>query len=61
MARIAHLPRLYLAVAAAALFVVGLGLSWTEGANHLWVQGVAMVLALMAFGLAWLAADDRRR
>ncbi len=58
--RLAHLPRLYLAVAAAAFFLIGLGLSWTEGGNHLWVQGVAMALALIAFGLAWLAADDRR-
>ncbi len=60
MARIAHLPRLYLAIAAAAFFLVGLGLSWTYGGDYLWVQGVAMVLALIAFWLAWLAADDRQ-
>jgi hypothetical protein len=61
VARIAHLPRLYLAIAAAAFFLAGLGLSWTEGGDHLWLQGVAMALALIAFGLAFLAADDRRR
>ncbi len=37
-------------------FLLALGLSWGAGANHLWVQGVAMVMALAAFGLAALAA-----
>lgn len=61
MLRLARLPRLYLALAAAAVFLVALGLSWTQGADHLWVQGVAMVLALVSCLLAWLAAGDRRR
>lgn len=47
--------RLYLGLAGLLCFAVALVLSWTEGADHLWVQGVAMALALVAFGLAALA------
>ncbi|HVD03443.1 MAG TPA: hypothetical protein VNF75_04835 [Candidatus Dormibacteraeota bacterium] len=61
MGWIFHLPRLYLALAAAALFVAAVTLSWTQGANHLWVQGVAMVLALAAFGLAAVASMGKAR
>jgi hypothetical protein len=45
-----------LAVLAGALFLLALALSWTLGADHLWIQGVAMILALGAFGVAALAA-----
>ena len=48
--------RLYLALLGLLCFGIALGLSWGLGAAHLWVQGVAMVLALGAFGLATLAA-----
>ncbi|MHB1501996.1 MAG: hypothetical protein ACYCYK_12685 [Candidatus Dormibacteria bacterium] len=58
---VSHVPRLYLALAAVALFSVALGLSWTQGGDHLWIQGVAMVLALVSFLLAWLAASASRR
>ncbi|MDA8331973.1 MAG: hypothetical protein M0027_12400 [Candidatus Dormibacteraeota bacterium] len=56
MGRLLHLSRLYLAVLAGALFLLALALSWTLGADHLWIQGVAMILALGAFGVAALAA-----
>lgn len=52
-------PRIYLALPAAILFVVALGLSWTEGGDHLWVQAVAMGLALVAFWMAAMAARPR--
>lgn len=38
------------------LFLGALGVSWGAGSGHLWAQGIAMVLALAAFGLATLAA-----
>ncbi|MGA9775218.1 MAG: hypothetical protein WBU92_04785 [Candidatus Dormiibacterota bacterium] len=56
MLRHLHLRRLYLSVVGLLFFLLALGLSWGAGANHLWVQGVAMVMALAAFGLAALAA-----
>jgi hypothetical protein len=48
--------RLGLAAAAGILFLVALALSWTEGADHLTLQLLAMVLALLAFLLAAIAA-----
>lgn len=48
--------RLGLAAVAAILFVAALALSWTEGADHLTLQLLAMVLALIAFLLAAIAA-----
>jgi hypothetical protein len=48
--------RLVLAAAAAVLFLAALALSWTEGADHLTLQLLAMVLALLAFCLAAIAA-----
>jgi hypothetical protein len=51
-----HGRRLYLALLGLICFGIALGLSWGLGARHLWVQGVAMVIALGAFGLATLAA-----
>ncbi|MHB1523256.1 MAG: hypothetical protein ACYCS9_08540 [Candidatus Dormibacteria bacterium] len=51
-----HVPRLYLALLGLICFGIALGLSWGLGAGHLWVQGVAMVMALVAFWLAAMAA-----
>ena len=51
-----HVRRLYLTILGLACFGIALGLSWGLGAGHLWAQGVAMVLALGAFGLGALAA-----
>ena len=48
--------RLRLVVGAVLLFVVALTLSWTEGADHLTLQVLAMGLGLMACGLAAMAA-----
>jgi divalent metal cation (Fe/Co/Zn/Cd) transporter len=48
--------RLGLAVVAAIIFLAALALSWTEGADHLTLQLVAMVMALIAFMLAAIAA-----
>ncbi|MHB1526448.1 MAG: hypothetical protein ACYDEA_02405 [Candidatus Dormibacteria bacterium] len=56
MAPLLHVRRIYRALLAGALFLVALGISWTQGGNHLWLQGVAMVLAALAFLLAGLAA-----
>lgn len=53
--------RLGLAAAAAILFLVALALSWTEGADHLTLQLLAMVLALLAFLLAAIAARSDNR
>ncbi len=50
------MPRLYLALLGLICFGIALGLSWGLGAGHLWVQGVAMVIALVAFWLAAMAA-----
>ena len=47
---------MYRALLAGVLFLVALGISWSEGGNHLWLQGVATVLAALAFVLAALAA-----
>jgi hypothetical protein len=41
------------------LFLAALVLSWSEGADHLTLQFVAMGLALLAFLLAALAARSR--
>ena len=56
MSRLIPARRAFLTVPAAVLFLVALTLSWKEGGNHLWVQAVAMVMALVAFGLAAVAA-----
>lgn len=48
--------RLALGASAALLFLAALALSWTEGADHLTLQLLAMVLALLAFFLAAIAA-----
>jgi|GEM_PF-3415504 len=48
--------RLGLAAAAAILFLAALALSWTQGADHLTLQLLAMVMALVAFLLAAIAA-----
>jgi hypothetical protein len=45
-----------LAVAALVLFLVALFLSWTQGANHLTLQFLAMGIGLVACLLAALAA-----
>lgn len=51
--------RLGLAAASAILFVAALALSWTEGADHLTLQLLAMVIALIAFLLAAVAARSK--
>ncbi|MFZ0994556.1 MAG: hypothetical protein WAO09_01050 [Candidatus Dormiibacterota bacterium] len=51
--------RLGLAATAAILFLAALALSWTEGADHLTLQLLAMAMALIAFLLAGLAARSR--
>lgn len=48
-----------LAVGAGVLFLAALVLSWSEGADHLTLQFLAMGLALLAFLLAALAARSR--
>jgi hypothetical protein len=48
--------RLPLALGAGLVFVAALAISWTEGADHLALQALAMVLALLAFLLAAVAA-----
>jgi hypothetical protein len=59
MSRLILAHRAYLAVPAAVLFLLALALSWKEGGDHLWIQAVAMVIALAAFGLAAMAAGRR--
>ncbi|HVC38383.1 MAG TPA: hypothetical protein VNH20_00205 [Candidatus Dormibacteraeota bacterium] len=53
--------RVSFAVAAGALFLVALVISWTEGADHLTLQVLAMGLGLGACLLAALAAGFGRR
>ncbi|MGC2191620.1 MAG: hypothetical protein WA751_04735 [Candidatus Dormiibacterota bacterium] len=53
--------RLSLAAAAGLLFLVALGISWTEGADHLTLQLLAMGLGLVACVLAAMAAGFGRR
>lgn len=53
--------RLSLAVAAGLLFLVALVISWTEGADHLTLQLLAMGLGLVACVLAAMAAGFGRR
>jgi hypothetical protein len=50
-----------LAAAAAILFLAALALSWTEGADHLTLQLLAMVMALVALLLAAIAARSDHR
>lgn len=54
-------PRLSLAVAAGLIFLVALAISWTEGADHLTLQLLAMGLGLVACLLAAMAAGFGRR
>ncbi|HEY6538677.1 MAG TPA: hypothetical protein VI138_06530 [Candidatus Dormibacteraeota bacterium] len=61
MARRLSARRLVLAVAATLLFAGALTLSWTEGADHLTLQALAMGLGLAACVLAALAAGAGRR
>lgn len=53
--------RVPLGVAAGLLFLVALALSWTQGADHLTLQLLAMALGLIACLLAALAAGFGRR
>ncbi|MGH7608943.1 MAG: hypothetical protein ACREOD_03210 [Candidatus Dormibacteria bacterium] len=53
---IGRVGRAPLAAAALALFVIALALSWTQGARHLDLQALAMVLALLALLLAAVVA-----
>ncbi|HVB54615.1 MAG TPA: hypothetical protein VNF24_10570 [Candidatus Acidoferrales bacterium] len=53
--------RVPLAVAAGLLFVVALVIAWTQGADHLTLQLLAMALGLAACLLAALAAGFGRR
>ncbi|MGA7088729.1 MAG: hypothetical protein WB116_10725 [Candidatus Dormiibacterota bacterium] len=53
--------RLGLAAVAAIFFLVAVALSWKEGADHLTLQLVAMVLGLVAFVLAAIAARSDSR
>jgi divalent metal cation (Fe/Co/Zn/Cd) transporter len=53
--------RLGLAATATIIFLVALTISWTEGADHLTLQLLAMVLALLAFLLAAFAARSDGR
>ncbi|MGA7172655.1 MAG: hypothetical protein WCB86_07150 [Candidatus Dormiibacterota bacterium] len=57
--RSAH--RLPLAVAAGVFFIGALVISWTEGADHLTVQLLAMALGLVACLLAAMAAGFGQR
>lgn len=57
--RSAH--RLPLAAAAGVLFIGALVISWTEGAEHLTLQLLAMALGLVACLLAAMAAGFGRR
>jgi hypothetical protein len=50
-----------LAIAAGLLFLVALTISWTEGADHLSLQALAMALGLVACLLAAMAAGFGRR
>jgi hypothetical protein len=45
-----------MALGAGLLFVAAVAISWTEGADHLTLQALAMVLGLLAFLLAAVAA-----
>lgn len=53
--------RIPLAVAAGVLFLVAVAISWTEGADHLTLQALAMALGLIACLLAAMAAGFGRR
>ncbi|HVB13641.1 MAG TPA: hypothetical protein VNH38_02645 [Candidatus Dormibacteraeota bacterium] len=50
-----------LAVAAGLLFAVALFISWTQGADHLTLQVLALGLGLVACLLAAMAAGVGRR
>jgi drug/metabolite transporter (DMT)-like permease len=50
-----------LAAAAGVLFIGALVISWTEGAEHLTLQLLAMALGLVACLLAAMAAGFGRR
>lgn len=43
------------------LFLVAVAISWTEGADHLTLQALAMALGLIACLLAAMAAGFGRR
>lgn len=53
--------RVSLSLAAALLFLLALGLSWSQGADHLTLQLLAMAIGLAACLLAALAAGFGRR
>ncbi|NNM97402.1 MAG: hypothetical protein HKL89_07335 [Candidatus Dormibacteraeota bacterium] len=52
-----HGRRIYRALLAAVLFLLALGISWGAGGSHLWLQGVAMVVAALALVIAALTAQ----
>lgn len=53
--------RLGMAALAGILFLAALAISWTQGADHLTLQALAMALALVSFVLAALAARGGKR